>query len=92
MSRGTDRTPSAATASGLRGWRLRRAERRLRDEMWRVEQWGFEGVYPSEIDKSRERFYRLIRLVDRLGGDPTKDQRYTSTDRHIRRALGHVSD
>ena len=71
-----------------RRWRLRRAEVRLMDEMWRVEEWGFAGVYPSERERSKQRLYRLIRRVHRLGGDPTSAQRLTSTDRYVEEALG----
>lgn len=71
----------------FRRWRLRRAERQLRDEAWRIEEWGMPGVYPSERDKARERFYRMIRRVHRLGGDPSDSIRYTRMEHHIEEAL-----
>lgn len=54
----------------FRRWRLRRAENALRDAAWRIQKWGFPGVYPSDKERSRNHYYRQIRRVHKLGGEP----------------------
>ncbi len=53
----------------VRARRLRTAERDLRDASYYLDKWGFPDP-PSRQERDKAAYYRLIRRVYELGGEP----------------------